>query len=53
MKAARLAGPKHFEFLEVDLPDANDGESLVKLKRVSAEGNDIRHGYAPIEPEEH
>ena len=53
MKAARLAGPKHFEFLDVDQPVATDGECLVKLERVSVCGSDIRHGYGPIEPEEH
>ena len=53
MKAARLAGPKHFEFLDVEQPVATDGECLVKLERVSVCGSDIRHGYGPIEPEEH
>ena len=53
MKAARLAGPKHFEFIDIDLPQVGDGECLVKLECVSVCGSDIRHGYGPVEPEEH
>ena len=52
MKAARLVGPKQFDFVELDMPQAGDGECLVKLERVSVCGSDIRHGYGPIEPEE-
>ena len=51
MKAARLAGPKHFEFLETETPTAQDGQCLVKLERVSVCGSDIRHGFS-INPEE-
>ncbi|MCH7738244.1 MAG: zinc-binding dehydrogenase, partial [Chloroflexi bacterium] len=51
MKAARLAGPKHFEFLETDAPVAKDGQCLIKLERVSVCGSDCRHGFN-IHPEE-
>jgi L-iditol 2-dehydrogenase len=51
MRAARLAGPKHFEFLETDAPVAADGQCLVKLERVSVCGSDCRHGFQ-IHPEE-
>ncbi len=53
MKAARLSSPKNFEFIDIDTPAPVDGECLVKLERVSVCGSDIRHGYGPIEPEEH
>ncbi len=52
MKAARLVGPKQFDFVELDMPQAGDGQCLIKLERVSVCGSDIRHGYGPIEPEE-
>ena len=51
MKAARLAGPKHFEFLETETPVAQDGQCLIKLERVSVCGSDIRHGFQ-VNPEE-
>ena len=51
MRAARLAGPKHFEILETEAPVANDGQCLIKLERVSVCGSDCRHGYQ-IRPEE-
>ena len=51
MRAARLAGPKHFEILETETPTASDGQCLVKLERVSVCGSDIRHGFA-LNPEE-
>jgi len=51
MKAARLAGPKHFEFIDTDMPVAGDGECLIKLERVSVCGSDCRHGFN-IHPEE-
>ena len=53
MKAARLVAPKQFDFVELDMPQAGDGQCLIKLERVSVCGSDIRHGYGPIEPEEH
>ena len=52
MKAARLAGPKHFEILEAETPTANDGQVLVHLEKVSVCGSDIRHGFQ-VHPEEH
>ena len=51
MRAARLAGPKHFEFVDSEMPIASDGQCLVKLERVSVCGSDIRHGYQ-VHPEE-
>ena len=51
MRAARLAGPKHFEILETDAPVADDGQCLIRLQRVSVCGSDCRHGYQ-IHPEE-
>ena len=51
MKAARLAGPKHFEFIDTEMPVAGDGECLIKLERVSVCGSDCRHGFN-IHPEE-
>ena len=53
MRAARIVAPKQFDFVDLDMPQAGDGECLVKLERVSVCGSDIRHGYGPIEPEEH
>jgi threonine dehydrogenase-like Zn-dependent dehydrogenase len=51
MKAARLAGPKHFEFVDTEIPTPTDGQCLVKIERVSVCGSDIRHGYQ-VQPEE-
>ena len=51
MRAARLAGPKHFEFVDTEIPTASDGQCLIKLERVSVCGSDIRHGYQ-VHPEE-
>ena len=51
MRAARLAGPKHFEFIDTDMPVAGDVECLIKLERVSVCGSDCRHGFN-IHPEE-
>ena len=52
MKAARLVGPKRFEFLELETPTASDGQCLIKLERVSVCGSDIRNHYGPVKPEE-
>ena len=52
MRAARIVAPKQFDFVDLDMPQAGDGECLIKLERVSVCGSDIRHGYGPIEPEE-
>ncbi len=51
MRAARLAGPKHFEIVDTEMPTLVDGQCLVKLERVSVCGSDIRHGYQ-VHPEE-
>ena len=51
MRAARLAGPKHFEILETDAPVAAEGQCLIRLQRVSVCGSDCRHGFQ-IHPEE-
>ena len=51
MRAARLAGPKHFEILETDAPVAQDGQCLIRLERVSVCGSDCRHGFQ-VHPEE-
>ena len=52
MRAARIVAPKQFDFVDLDMPQAGDGECLIKLEKVSVCGSDIRHGYGPIEPEE-
>lgn len=52
MRAARIVAPKQFDFVDLDMPQAGDGQCLIKLERVSVCGSDIRHGYGPIEPEE-
>ena len=52
MKAARINGPKQFEILDVDMPDLQDGQCLVKLETWSVCGSDIRHAYGPVHPEE-
>ncbi len=52
MKAARLVGPKKFEFLEVEQPVPDDGQCLIKLERISVCGSDIRNIYGPDHPEE-
>lgn len=51
MRAARLAGPKHFEISEIDAPVAQDGQCLIRVERASICGSDIRHGYH-VGPEE-
>ena len=52
MKAARLVGPKQFEFLDVETPTADEGQCLIKIERVSVCGSDIRHHYGLVKPEE-
>ncbi len=51
MKAARLSGPKYFEFVDVETPKPADGQCLVKIERVSVCGSDIRSSYGPLLPE--
>ena len=52
MRAARISGPKQFEFIDMDMPDVNDGQYLIKMEAWSVCGSDIRHGYGPVYPEE-
>ena len=52
MKAARLVGPKKFEFLDVAQPVPIDGQCLIKLEKVSVCGSDIRNIYGRVHPEE-
>ncbi len=52
MKAARLAGYRRFELLDVEKPTAKDGECLVRLERLSVCGSDIHREYAHAHPEE-
>ena len=52
MKAARLAGHRLFELLDVEVPTVKDGECLVKLERLSVCGSDIHREYAHARPEE-
>ena len=52
MKAARLTGPRRFEFLDMDVPVAQDGQCLIRLERLSICGSDIRHTFGRVLPEE-
>jgi threonine dehydrogenase-like Zn-dependent dehydrogenase len=52
MRAARLVAPKRFEFVNEKMPTPKDGQCLIKLKRVSICGSDIRDYYGKILPEE-
>ena len=52
MKAARLTSPKHFEFVDAEMPTAGDGECLIKIERVSVCGSDIRNSFGPVLPED-
>lgn len=52
MKVAQLVGPKRFVVFDSDVPNAQEGECLVRLDSVSICGSDIRHGYGPVMPEE-
>ena len=51
MRAARLTGPKRFEFLDVPAPDLLDGQVLIQLQQVSICGSDLRI-YDRVFPEE-
>ena len=51
MRAARLSGPKRFEFVEADVPLLQDGQVLIRLQRVSVCGSDLRF-YDRVFPEE-
>ncbi len=51
MRAARLAGPKRFEFVQAELPHLQHGHVLIKVQRVSICGSDLRV-YDRVLPEE-
>ena len=53
MKAARLVGPRQFEIVEAEVPAPAAGECLIRLEKISVCGNDIRHEFSHIFPEEH
>ncbi|MFQ5860858.1 MAG: zinc-binding dehydrogenase [Dehalococcoidia bacterium] len=52
MRAARLTGLRHFEFVEMEMPTLQDGQCLVRLERHSICGSDIRNVYGKLLPEE-
>jgi threonine dehydrogenase-like Zn-dependent dehydrogenase len=51
MKAARLVGPKQFEFVDAEIPSVRPGELLVRLEKLSICGSDLRT-YDRTFPEE-
>ena len=51
MKAARLVGYKTFEFVDVERPEAVEGQVLIKIQRMSVCGSDLRT-YDRAHPEE-
>jgi alcohol dehydrogenase len=51
MKAARLVGPRQFEFLDAEMPSIEEGELLVKMHHLSVCGSDLRT-YDRTLPEE-
>jgi L-iditol 2-dehydrogenase len=51
MKAARLVGPRQFEFEDAPMPSINAGEVLVKMEYFSVCGSDLRM-YDRVFPEE-
>jgi threonine dehydrogenase-like Zn-dependent dehydrogenase len=51
MKAARLVGPRQFEFLDVEKPSPKPGEVLVKIEYASICGSDLLT-YDKVFPEE-
>ena len=54
MKAARLAGPSKFEFIDVPEPEPAEGQVKIKVETVSICGSDI-HGQfrAPLREEDY
>ena len=52
MFAARITAPKKFEIEDIEIPQINDGQCLIKLENWSVCGSDIRHGYGPVFSEE-
>ncbi len=51
MKAARLVGPRRFEFEDAPMPSLKQGEVLVKMEYFSVCGSDLRT-YDRVLPEE-
>jgi threonine dehydrogenase-like Zn-dependent dehydrogenase len=51
VKAARLVGPRQFEFEDAPMPSPNSGEVLVKMEYFSVCGSDLRT-YDRVFPEE-
>ena len=51
MKAARLVGPRRFEFEDAPMPSVNEGEVLIKMEYFSVCGSDLRM-YDRVLPEE-
>jgi threonine dehydrogenase-like Zn-dependent dehydrogenase len=51
VKAARLVGPRQFEFEDAPMPSINAGEVLVKMEYFSVCGSDLRT-YDRVLPEE-
>jgi 2-desacetyl-2-hydroxyethyl bacteriochlorophyllide A dehydrogenase len=51
MKAARLVGPRRFEFEDAPAPSPKDGELLVRMEYFSVCGSDLRT-YDHVFPEE-
>ncbi|HWO73322.1 MAG TPA: zinc-binding dehydrogenase [Dehalococcoidia bacterium] len=51
MRAARLVGPRRFEFEDVPMPTPQAGEVLVKMEYLSVCGSDLRT-YDRVFPEE-
>ena len=41
MKAARLAGPRQFEFLDIPTPEIKDNEVLVRMEQLAICGSDV------------
>lgn len=52
MKAARLTSPQTFDFVDVEQPEPEAGEVLVKLEALSVCGSDIHGTYHGMLPEE-
>ena len=52
MFSARITSPKKIEINEIDIPQINEGQCLIKLERWSVCGSDIRQNYGPVLPEE-
>ena len=42
MKAAQLTAPRKMEIVEVDAPNIQDGEVLVRVDKLSICGSDLR-----------